>query len=317
MQIKPLPRIGIVVAVTAICCQLLFTTMSRELTQYTNHVTERLTELLRNKTNHDLLFIGSSRTHTNIYPKVFDDSLGVNSYNAGIEGGNLLVFNMILDAYLRNHPPPKHLVLTLDLHSFSLKNKIFNYADYLPYLDNVVIDSTLSANGFNTSLQKIVPFVRLTDYDDFSKNIAWEHWQGKRHQQIPKADFQYKGYLSNTEKYITAIKEPELIYEMEIADSAIVYLNKIIQTCKRRNIGLIFTYAPEFRLGLQKQIKNAPKILAVMENIARQNQIPFFRDDRLAICDNPKLFANNGHLNKQGAAIYSAILAQQLKPLIQ
>ena len=67
---------------------------------YSNHSTERLTEILADTTNFQMIFIGSSRTHTSINPRIIDSILDINSYNAGVEGGNLFEFNMIFNAYV-------------------------------------------------------------------------------------------------------------------------------------------------------------------------------------------------------------------------
>jgi hypothetical protein len=281
------------------------------LNKYNNHSTARLTEILDKNTYYDILFIGSSRTHTSINPRIIDRICKVSSYNAGIEGGNLFEFKMIYNAFLQNHPSPKLLILTIDLSSFDLQKKFFNYTQYFPFLNNKVIDSTLSNNGHNTMPQKIVPFLSITDFDDYSRSNAIKGLTGEG-AQIAEGEFQYKGYLSNTNNFISSIKTSKAISQIAVGEDAIKDLKDILEICKKNNTRLIFTYAPEFNFELQKQLSNSKQIFAMISRIAKENNIEYMRGDSLSICRDPKLFVNFGHLNTKGAAEYSEILAKDL-----
>jgi hypothetical protein len=46
--------------------------------------------------------------------------------------------------------------------------------------------------------------------------------------------------------------------------------------------------------------------------IARDNKVPFYRDDSLGLCKNACLFSNFGHVNTYGAAEYSKILGNRI-----
>jgi hypothetical protein len=279
--------------------------------KYNNHSTARLTEILENTTYYDILFIGSSRTHTTINPRIIDSICKVSSYNAGIEGGNLFEFKMTYNAFLQNHPSPKLLILTIDLSSFNLQKKFFNYTQYFPFLNNRVIDSSLSNNGHNTMTQKIVPFLSIVDFDDYSRSNAIKGLTGEG-AQIAEGEFQYKGYLSNTNNFISSIKTSRAVSQIAVGEDAINDLRDILEICKKNNTRLIFTYAPEFNFELQKQTSNSKQILAMISRIAKENNIEYMRGDSLGICSDPKLFVNFGHLNTKGAAEYSGILAKDL-----
>ncbi|MEP6615393.1 MAG: hypothetical protein ABJA57_02385 [Ginsengibacter sp.] len=284
--------------------------LSRGLAKYNNHKMERLSELFLKPTKYDLLFVGSSRTHTGIYPKVVDSICRLNSYNAGVEGGNLLEFRITLAAYLNTHPLPQYVVLTIDLNSFDLKRKFFNYSQYYPFVKNKVIEQSLNENGHNTAAIKILPFLILTGYDDYTKSNAIKGLTG--HVEIPPGDFQYKGYLSNSENQLTEIEEKVSPKTYQITAEGVESLEQIIRLCRQKNIKLIFAYAPEYKFGLQHQTLNPEQILNLIRETASKNEIPYFRDDSLDLCNNPALFANTGHLNKQGAYDYSIILAHEI-----
>lgn len=313
-------KILLIIILTGLVCSISFVTFKRGLKNYNNHSTERLDEMFNKHTRYDMLFIGSSRTHTSINPAIVDSILKLNSYNAGVEGGNLLEFKMTLNAYLYNHPAPQYLVLTLDLGSFNLARPFFNYTKYFDFLDNPVIDTTLSKNGHNTNIYKLIPLISITDYDDYSKGNAIKGLLNRGGKEILNGDYQYKGYLSNTLKGInntTDIVYKSDVHDIAISDTAKKYLDDIITICRQKRIKIIFTYAPEYNFELQKRVKNSTHFFELVTQTAAKNNIPYFRDDSLSMCSNPKLFANIGHVNTPGALEYSLVLANNIKKLLQ
>jgi hypothetical protein len=313
---RPIISIIIVIIASAIISQVIYILLNKGLKKYYCHTNTRLEEITQKNTPYDLLLIGSSRVHLSINPAIIDSICNVNSYNAGSEGGKMTVFKMIIDGYLIHHPAPKTLVLAIDLNSLS-RFAIYNYPQYYPFLKNKVVYNTLLDNGYRVDLIKWFPFLGLTDLDDYSKGNAVKGLLGRGGTEIPDGDFEYKGYLSNGEAYIRKEEKRIKPQKVELSDTAISYLHDIIDTCKARDIKLIFVYAPEYNFNLQKRVTNANEILKTITQITYQNNIPFLRDDSTALCKDPKLFANNGHLNKIGARAYSYILGEQLRPFIR
>ena len=260
-----------------------------------------------------MLFLGASRTHRNIYPKIIDSICKVNSYNAGVEGGGMNDFKLTLEGYLAAHPAPKVLVLTIDLSSFFGSNTIHYYPQYYPYLNNKAIHNVLSEYGYHVDMIKTVPLLLITDLDDYTKENAIQMLRGKdTSNALPPGDFEYKGFVSNTDNWITKSDSISYKIDMKITDESVVSFNKIIDICNQRHIKLIFTYAPEYNFNLQRARTNNDNVFSLITHTANKYHIPFLRDDSLDICRNPRLFANNGHLNRQGAIVYSSILASEI-----
>lgn len=311
----PVKRIVLFVALAYIFCLLSFSVMKIGIYRYQKEKYKNLNELLTKQTDYDVLFIGSSRTHLTVNPRIIDSVCLTNSYNAGIEGGNLFEFNMMLKAYLENHPAPEWLVLTLDLHSFVSDVDFFNPTQYYSYTGNTVIKQYLNENGHSTKLLRLFPFLELTEYDDNTKGYFIKGFLNLS--EVPKDDFVYKGYLSNTLSQITSSPDSTEAKDVEISQSRKDCLDTILNTCKEKGIKIIMTYAPEYKDGLKKRIRNSDSVLAYINSIASAQYIPFFRDDRLPLCSDPGLFVNAGHVNRIGADIYSGILAKNLKAYIK
>jgi hypothetical protein len=280
--------------------------------KYYIHRQTRLNEIFESNTYYDILFIGSSRTHTSINPKIIDSITGHTSYNAGIEGGNLLEFLMTFKGYLQNHQPPKILVLTLDVNSLSLDRKFFNYLQYFTVLNNRIVDSTLSSNGINTFVPKYLPVVRLLKYDEMTRSQVINGLRGRN--EIREGEFDYKGYLSNTNLCTDTTKE----YPLEVINISGKALNDLMEftkVCEATNTRLVMTYAPEYKFRLQKSFTNFSQAISLIDAVSKKKSIPFYRDDYLNICNNPCFFANYGHLNTIGAMEYSKIIGARILTL--
>jgi hypothetical protein len=313
---KLITRLIIATILAFLICNLLFVVSSKVLAKYNIHKTERLSEIFMNNTPYDMIFIGSSRTHTTINPAVIDSVCKLNSYNAGVEGGNLHEFKLTLDGYLTNHPPPKYLILTIDILSFDLRKKIFNYTQYLPYTNNKEVKERLHESGHNTLMFQLFPFLQLTAYDDHTRGNIIKGLIGQN--ELPEGDIQHKGYLSNTGNRLneSSIKPVSPSKKAEITKEGLLILNNIIETCKANNIKIIFTYAPEYQKQNQNTFVNKDEFFKTIQALALAHNITYMRHDELIMCQDANLFANVSHVNKIGADVYSHILADQLNTVI-
>ncbi|MDB5256729.1 MAG: hypothetical protein JWM14_1424 [Chitinophagaceae bacterium] len=306
-----LARILVVLFVSGISCQGIFWLLDSHLQQYNVHKKERLDEIILGHSSFDILLLGSSKTHTGINPYYIDSITGHSSYNLGIEGGRVNEFKIIWDVYLQHHPKPKMLVLSANLFELDLRRGFFNHTQYFPYLENSIISQGLDAYGHRTDVYKTLPFLRMSDYDDYTRNNALK---GMMHQtEIQAGDFQYKGFLSNGEN---TIREPLALPPKEdarISVGSVDLLKGIIERCQKDSIQVILVYLPEYDHRLQNNTPNAAEVLAVLKEVSDKYKIKFFRHDQLELCKRPDLFANAGHLNREGSVVYSKYLATVIK----
>ncbi len=100
-----------------------------------------------------------------------------------------------------------------------------------------------------------------------------------------------------------------------MSDNGIAAVGDIVNICREKNIELVFTYAPEYKKFIIKGTETPERIFTVYDSIAVANNIPYLRHENLELSSDPKLFANNGHLNRVGADVYSEVLSKQLLSL--
>ncbi len=288
---------------------------AKGLKKFEAHNRERFTEIFIDSNYHDILFLGSSKMHTGVNPRIIDSICHTSSYNAGIEGSNLFESYYAFKGYLENHKAPEFVFLSLDLVSFGMKRRFFNFNIYLNYTKNKIINKMLNENGHPTFQYKLFPFLILSELDDYTKGNAIKGYAGLS--EIPSGDFQYKGFLSNSGR--TIIKDTtssiKPVNTLIIDSLAADLLRDIISTCKTKNIHLVFLYCPEFKFSFQKSYLNCNKVFHFIDSTATVNNITFLRHDSIPICNDPTLFANFGHLNRPGADVYSRILGEEIRKI--
>ena len=310
---KQITSILIIFIAAGIICTVAVIPINRGIVIFYSNNFDRMVEIFENKTPYDMLFIGSSRTLLNIYPRAIDSICGTNSYNAGITGARMMDYELILKGYLTNHPAPKTLVLIIDLLSFGKKKEIRQHTEYYPFLNNGAICQTLEKYGYHPDLAKMLPFYGFTELDDYNKENVLRILKGKGDTALPGPTIKYKGFIS-----ILGKLKPYGISKVryDIYDESLASLDEVIGLCRKSKIKLVFAYAPEYNFENEKLTTNSDTIFSVISQKARANGIPFLRDDSLELCKDKDLFWNQVHLNEKGAIMYSAVMAQELKAIL-
>jgi hypothetical protein len=276
------------------------------------HKYSRMKELFARQTAYDILFIGSSRTHTTINPQVIDSITGFNTYNAGAEGGNLYEFKLTLDGYLESHAAPRMVVISIDVHSLRLSNrKIFFPIQYFWVLQNrKIADAIRSSGEYRYLYIRHLEFLRQIYYSDYMKSLALRGLLGQN--ELEYTGFaEWKGYATNGMTCADTTLQYDL-YEEEMNQEAVYMLQAMIDTCKKRNIRVELNYLPEYKGKLQATIANFSHFTKIVADVALANNLNFVRDDTLTMCHNHCFFANYGHVNTVGANEYSMILGKRL-----
>lgn len=286
--------------------------MQTGLNKYYVHKYNRVHEMFGDSTKYDILFIGSSRTHTTVIPKVIDSITGKSSYNAGADAGRMFDFKLTLDAFLQAHPDPSLIVFNIDPNSFDGDAVIFDPMQYFPVIDdNKEIEKIFTKTGYKTFLLKHIPWLSFIYLDDYSKNVSITGFKGSK--DIEAGGYENKGYRSNGNTCV----DPFLFRN----DSSLIKPNTVLiglfqamlDTCKARKIPVLLTYAPEYRHTFSKTFKNIDIFNNLIDSFTNRNGLQIYRDDTLALNNDSCLFRDIKHLNTPGGVVYSQILGQRIK----
>lgn len=275
--------------------------------KYYAHEISMMDERINGTQRHDILVLGSSRVYYHVNPKVLDSVTGMASYNAGIAGAKFPEMKMILQCYLATHQPPKYLVMDVPHAGFDPDQRPFyNPNLYYPYLDNEIVFNSLLPHTKADWLKRIPP-LQLTEIDDAMRQGALLGLLGQR---SLTEDGHYKGYLKNGTDTITLPfrKEFKNIFK-PVRQEAIGYFKEILDICKERNIKVLATYPPIYRVAGQDI---NPAFFPAVQEVCSTYRVPFINYWQIPLCDNHALFDDELHLNKVGADIFSAILGKDL-----
>jgi hypothetical protein len=113
------------------------------------------------KVNSDLLIFGSSRAWIHINTTMITNSLGISSYNLGIDGHNFWLQNLRYRELLKHNKRPKFIIFSLDYFTLKKNEDLYNSEQFLPYMlwNNEVKEATISYNGFS-SIDFEIPLIR-------------------------------------------------------------------------------------------------------------------------------------------------------------
>jgi hypothetical protein len=289
--------------------QLIFVVFRKGYNTYYAFEQGRLNEIIRGNKYYDVLFIGSSRTYYHINPKIIDSVLNLKSFNAGIDGADLLETTMILKCYLQSHPRPQYVIADLSTPAFDIREaSIFNPNMYFSHLDNEIIFNMLRPYK-RVGLLKYVPFLQITESDDHIKQGVLAGLVGKKQPLEPT----YNGYLeSGTDTIPLPFKVKYMTTDFPVSKKGVKLMEELIRTCKNNGIRLIITYAPVYDLRDEKMNR---AFFPTLKHICDTSKTPFLNYRYLTLNSDNRMFRDELHLNKYGADIYTRILATDLKKM--
>jgi hypothetical protein len=300
--------------IVPLACLLVLTVLysfySKGYERYYSFEHGRMKEIIEGKNSYDILFIGSSRTYYHVNPRIVDSITKLSSFNAGSDAANLLEMNLFLQCYLQSHQAPKVVVADIAKSAFNIgKRKFWNPNVYYPFLDHRIVFDTL-ARYESVFLYKHLPFTRFTAADDMLKQNSFLGYLGYKSVEKSKT---YKGYWEKSTDTIALPFKRVYPIEMDPIDQhGVDLLNQIINTCNKNNIKLVLTYAPIYKLKDEK----SPHFFPTIEKVSKQHHIPFWNYRENAIGNNHRLFREEYHLNKQGAEVYTTMLAKDLNSML-
>lgn len=282
---------------------------------------------LYNQENIDALFLGSSHCFMGINPAIIDKETGKKTFNAGT----------VSQLYNGSYALLKEADKLYDIEEVYMD---MYYAQGL--IDDVIDDRTyIISDNMKPSLNKVeyvcgasdkeswistfFPARRnwrnLFDYEEISKITEEknkEEYKNYTNLSGPVAEYKIKGFVgfkrqqqpehnwfneyfdSVPENYITQKNEKEL--------------KKIIDYCDKHGIKLTFIVIPMSDLMLSN-IGNYDYYITNMSTYASQNSLDFVDFNlcsREYFSNNDTLFYDEGHLNEEGANVFSELLAEYM-----
>tara|TARA_B100000780_G_scaffold272843_1_gene235634 strand:- start:818 stop:1732 length:915 start_codon:yes stop_codon:yes gene_type:complete len=255
----------------------------------------KLQYILKTKNeNFDIVFIGSSRVANHIDTELFDSISNKKTINLGVEGAglndNLLQLKLLINS---NHISNVFLQIDSNFESISPSNIAISEA--MPFLKNKIIKNHIKKYFENFEKLEYIPFYRYAVNDpkigfrEFFFSII-----NKKPATNPNAGF--------TPKFGNKIPKTETSLPILIRKGNII-LDEIIKICKKNKISLTLYTSPYCsKIKTEDYIK---KLINKFPNLIN-----------LSKGYNDRLFYDCGHLNNQGAKIFTNNLYNETKDKI-
>jgi len=253
-------------------------------------------------TNADILVFGSSRANHHYVPEVFEDSLNMSFYNTGRDGNFLLYNYAIFKAILTRHTPR---IIIMDMNPDEL---YFNRESYdrlsslLPYYKN------------HPEIRDIVelrsPFEKYKLYSaiyPFNSGLLTIGVGNLEFNKSRKGD--RKGYVPLfNQMNDTVLLAADQKNNYGIDSAKVEIIKKISITCKEKDIKLYFVQSPIF-------VKNSQSYSyqLLVETIEPYGAEAIDLSSDSLFINNPLYFQDRGHLNNNGATVFSGIIANSIK----
>jgi len=268
-------------------------------------------DILKGKVNADIIINGSSKAWVQVNTAIIEQRFKTTAYNVGLDAFGFNMQHCRHQLILEYNKSPKLIIHVVDVNMFDDDSVLYNRNQFLPYLDNDIINHHIHFYDGLNLLEKNLPFYRYVGEQGTLKH-ALKIWLRPDLNQPDR----YRGFsgqhLAWTDDYKNARKQyPDGIL-VQVYPVYVNLFKNYIAECIRRNIKIILAYSPEFKEGQNFQ-RNSGDVIQLFQNIATEYKVPFlnFRSD--TNLTDRKYYYNNNHLNAEGADIFTNLLCDELK----
>lgn len=284
----------VIIVATVLCTDIIFGKIADQI--FINRNITQFEYLVNDRTNPEILFLGSSRAEAHYDTPFINDSLGISAINLGASGRGLTYHDAVFNVYLKQHQPD---IIILEVMPDALTGNINNRVKALyPYIVEYpeITEIATKVDSWNSYFLKS----NLLRYNTEIFELVKKHrhpYNSKSFGFIPLA-LKRNSYRDLKETVIDGNSRNS------IDDVAKGCLLDIIYKCKQRNIELIVAYSPEFSIrNYVIPVTTICDSLGIPVIDARGFRSPKFPEE---------YFSDNRHLNKLGAREYTRYFMEVL-----
>jgi hypothetical protein len=253
------------------------------------------------RTDADILILGSSRAKHSYDALIFEDSTKFSCFNAGRDGTEHLLFNygQFKAATSRYNPE----IVILDIRPEDLAYSATEYdmlSPLLPYYKtHDEIKELLLERG---PFEKLKHISALYPFNSLVFQVVMGNLEINKRRKV-----HYNGYVPFRDAKVTGQIDTLPVHDTTLDEYKIELLEDMIRICSEKDIRLIFVYSPTWHI-----VTNNP-YNSVLTELCNENQI-----DYLNLSNHPDFLANPGyfydrtHLNDKGAKIFTSMLIRKI-----
>ncbi len=267
------------------------------------------------KIDPQIIAFGSSAGEVGIDPNIIQKETGLTCFNDCINGTRFLQYAGLINEFNEYSENNKLIILSESYFTFEKISALMSIETYLPHLNNDnVYHSLFMVQPDLTWKCKYIPFYRyIAATHVYYKNavIGWNNFLHHR-------PYQGLGYFPvnrswepDADATIESMGRFNISFDPVIVDEYI----RVIKNLQSRKRKVVIILTPVFSEMLKK-VTDINPLRAKLDSIATASNVIFLDFTTLPICTDKTMFYNSLHLNQRGSEIFSAILADSLKNII-
>ncbi len=253
------------------------------------------------KTTADILVFGTSRANHHYYPGIFEKKTGLSFYNVGRDAGSIFYDYGVLKGILARHNPK---IIILDFGRSEFKKSQDNYdrlSFLLPYYKTH--PEMRPVIEMKSPYEKIKLLSHIYPFNSSLFTIAIGNTKLGN-----KRSVDYNGYVPLKRFLDKPLPVDTLAVNYELDRNKIRIFESFVADCVRAKIKLYIVCSPYVTQFLHKDYS-----ITIGEGIADKYNVKFFDlSQDSAFINNISLFADEEHLNDNGAKKFSDLLVDKM-----
>lgn len=241
--------------------------------------------------HYDAIILGSSRAENHIVTAMFKKA-GLNVYNFGMSGGSLCDDSLLLKLFLEKGNTTDKILLQVDLQFLGEFPAEGVQSSFLPY---ITTDRTIY-NHYKNNTENIFEFA----YFPFYRYCKLDSKIGFRELVLALMNKKGKFYDTNGFAPLEGNLNPNLKYNLpKTVCKKNKYYDEIVAISKKNKVQLISFTAPFCKYATDRDF-----FVKIKQNVPElYDYSNFIKED--------SLFATCGHLNKNGAQVFTSMLLEK------
>lgn len=302
---KFLYKIFVFTFVITLCAYGLDCFISYRLRTNENRIYAAWNQVYNDTTDYNLVINGNSRAWAQYSPLILDSTLGVHSFNLGIDGSAINRQIIKYRKYRDLHGAPMYLIQNIDLGTMDYTYG-YEREQFFPYFfyDRALIKDFDQYEKFSF-MEKYCPCYRYLGYKEVLLEALFHDNTGHYFEYLTK------GYLGRWDKWDGSQLAKLDKVECACDTNAIKIFENFLSEVTHEGTKVIFVYAPVHHEVRAKMI-NEQQMFDMYDSIAKKFDIQILDYNDIPMCYDTTYFYNGTHLNKVGAEMFSTKLAHDI-----
>ena len=252
----------------------------------------------------EVMIFGSSVANAQFSPLEIEQGTGRSTYNMGWDGVFFTQYNCLIKEYLSYQKNCKCIIIACDFDNLGKKELITRPDLFYAYLDNkYVYESLHDIQPRPVMLARYLPGYKFT-------LLKWPYYS---HLLFSSRDKErYLGYIPRHTPWEVTDSSTKITARFN--KSVYNKLKATLNAINDQGIKIVLVIPPVYRTGY-KLITNAEKIKSYYRALQKDN-IFFIDYTTDTICLNRNHFYNFGHMNGDGASVFSTKFAIDLRKIL-